>query len=191
MERKYLRNFEEQELVFKRFKHKCLKIGSGKNFDKELYDQLDLKIGKDTIGEIIEKSYTLGRCYFYALLLAKGLKGSTLVHGILHKLDVSVRDEYYEEFVHAWVEKGEYVFDTTAKMVFLKDEYYERLRAEAKVSYSQKNLAENISFVKLAEDAVALRPVLKSRLEKICSEWKLPYQADRIETKNANNQIEK
>lgn len=174
MGKRYLRNYNEQSLVFGYFKNKCVKKGFAKDFDDDFYDELNLKIGDITIGKMIEKSNTYGRCYFYALLLAKGLEGSTLVHGTLHKLDISVKDEYYDEFKHAWVEKDGYVYDTTAKTKFLKDVYYNKMQVETENFYTHDELAENTTFVKLGLYSIAVRPVLKNRLEKICREWEIP-----------------
>ncbi|MGN1201508.1 MAG: hypothetical protein ACI4R8_04570 [Candidatus Caccovivens sp.] len=179
-----VRNELERFYRFQRFKTRSLKHGYAFSFDQEFYNQLTLKIGKDTIGSIIDKSDTIGRCYFYALLLAKGLEGATLVHGVLHRLDISF-DRYNDEFLHAWVEKDGYVYDTTAKMIFEKEIYYERMNAEAKEKFPSEQLLNNITFVKLGKHAIDLRPALKSRMEKICREWKIPFE-DTINNKKTD-----
>lgn len=183
------RDDEDVYYTFKGFQTRCINQGYAFRFDDDFYDRLTLAIGDKTVGEMIRDSITVGKCYFYALLLSRAIKDSTLVHGSLHKLDKEINDHLYQEFKHAWVEKDGYVFDTTARMVFKKEVYYHRMQVEVEKRYEKSDQMENLTFVKLGKYAVSLRPVLKDRFEKICRKWGIDpldkkIEDDEIDIKN-------
>lgn len=160
---KMLKSHKEICLTFRRIKFLALKQGKGFVFDNCFYDSIKTKYGNESIGEILKNDNTSGCCYFYALLLAYAMEGSCLKTGVLHRLDLNKNDAYYEEFGHAWVECGNFVFDTTAKQVFLKDFYKTNFMVEERKVFDHSHLQNKENFLNFASFAVKNRPELLAR----------------------------
>lgn len=140
-------------------------------FSDQFYESLDDIYQNKTYGEILKEVSTTGCCYFYALLLAKNIKNSTLVFGVLEKLNSSRNGDYLVEFEHAWVENDGKVYDTTSKQIFDKVFYVKNYGAVAKRTISYDEVCRN--FTKLAKDASKDKYDLKELLEIIEKQSKL------------------
>lgn len=160
---KMLKSHKEICIMFGKIKLMALKQGKGFVFDNSFYDSIKTKYGNESIGEILKNDNTSGCCYFYALLLAYALEGSCLKTGVLHRLDLNKNDAYYEEFGHAWVECGDYIFDTTAKQIFLKDFYNINFMVEERKVFDHSHLQNKETFQNFASFAVKNRPELLAR----------------------------
>lgn len=140
-------------------------------FDDCFYDLLSKKIGKIETGQFIKYSETMGNCYFFALILARAMPCCELKLGVLHSLDRNIRDCYYEEFEHSWVEKGDFVYDTTARMIFNKEFYYRQFNVEILKTYSSSELKNVDVFCDLGINAIKNRTELSASLF-MCEEIK-------------------
>lgn len=137
--------------------------GLALNFDDAFYKKLEGNFGKHKISNIIKYSRMSGYCYFYALILALGLKDCNLKIGTLHRLDKNVLDCYYVEFEHSWVEKNGLVYDTTLKQIIDKDFYYKMFEVEEIKSFSKEQLNDPSTVIKLGLTAITKRPELLDR----------------------------
>jgi len=152
---------------FKLFELKSLRKKKAINFDESFYRMLNYKIENRTVGEILKNDWTYGNCYYYAFLLALALPDCKLVYdGKLHKLDLDIRNSYFVEFGHAWVEKGDFVFDTTLKQVVKKDYYYKYFNAEIKDS-CRSYLLKDDTLLEIGLKSVRFRSELVAQLFKI------------------------
>ena len=157
---------------------KALKKQKGAFFDDIFYDHLKKEFWNGSFGECLKEECTTGNCYFYALFLAKAMKNSTLKIGKLNKLNMSIEDAYYETFDHSWVEYGNTVFDTTLKMAFDKDFYYENYGAEIKESYEHDELENSKTFFKLGLNAVYYRNFLFDKFYKVVKDDYISSKAE-------------
>ena len=120
---------------------KAIKKGQAIKFNDSVYSKL-YKHCYDGIpsGEFIKNSHTSGYCYLFALLFARDIKDATLVYGGLKAL---CSGEMYEPFEHAWIEVGDYCFDTTTKQAFKKDFYYKNYMPEIYDTYTSDQLKDD------------------------------------------------
>lgn len=169
--KKLMRNILEQTLTFYKVSSQAIKTKKGLRFDDKFYDLFSQKIGKYETGKFIEQKETKGYCYFFALILARAMPGCKLQIGTLHRLDRNVRDCYYEEFEHSWVEKGNFVYDTTTKMIFDKEFYYKNYYAEVLKTIDFEELKDTETFCSLGINAIKNRPELTDSLF-LCEEMK-------------------
>lgn len=102
---KFIKSYQEDH-YFNSIAKKGLKCKKATKFCEDFYATLSHKYGKYTCGEILKNSDTNGCCYFYSLLLARSIPGSTLVIGALNKLNSTQNDAYYEIFDMAGLKKA-------------------------------------------------------------------------------------
>lgn len=169
--KKLLRNILEQNITLFKISSQARKAKKGIRFDDKFYDLLSKKIGKYETGKFIKQKETKGYCYFFALILARSMPGCELKIGALHKLDRNIRDCYYEEFGHSWVEKGNLVYDTTTRMIFNKEFYYKNYDVEVFKTIEFDRLKETETFCNLGINAIKNRPELTDCLF-LCDEMK-------------------
>ena len=132
-------------------------------FTDSFYGLFKFRFGDESVGKRIKEEDTVGNCYFYSLLLARAMPKSQLMHGFLHKLDID-GEKRKIVFAHAWVERGNMVFDTTARQVFNKDDYYRTFDVKVYRKYPFEDLKGRYKFFKLATQAVNNRPMLASEV---------------------------
>ncbi len=148
--------FESQaSYMFSVIANKALKKKLAKKFDDNFYTKINghCYCGKQS-GDFIKNSYTSGYCYLYALLLARDFDGAELKNGNLFAL---CSGEMYAPFEHAWVEFGDYCFDTTSRMVIKKDFYYKKYMAQVDKSYTNEQLKNDKLVFLLGLRAICLR----------------------------------
>lgn len=176
---KFIKSYQE-DYYFNAIAKKGLKCKKATKFCENFYATLSHKYGQYTCGEILKNSDTNGCCYFYSLLLARSIPGSTLVIGALNKLNSTQNDAYYEIFGHGWVEKGNLVFDTSSKQIFDKDFYYKNYLATTKEKFSHDQLENTEIFKDLANNLIKDRQYLKPFLDTILTS----QQKQNIDNKN-------
>ena len=158
------------DYVFCKICSNALKKNKSAEFNKEFYNYLNENIGYMTIknwskymtevvimhkqfGDILQQSVTSGKCYYYALLLARNLPNCSLAKGELRKLKFSYTDGTTQNFDHSWVEintpDGNFVIDTTARQIFNRDYYYEKFDVCPHEIYSHGQLLNDELFFKL------------------------------------------
>lgn len=152
---------------FSEIAKKLLKKKKAVQFDDKFYAELKKEFWNGPYGECLKNEETIGNCYFYALFLAKSIKDSTLKIGVLNRLNMNVRGEYYQPFHHSWVEYGNFVLDTSLKMVFLKTEYYNKYFVEALKTFSYDDLKNEQTFFELGCNAVSYRNELFGKFYKV------------------------
>ncbi len=166
--RKLIKPYQE-DAMFHYVVKKALKKYKAFPFSQNVYEKLTMDCNGKTYGDMLRDDYTSGYCYFYATLLCKALPDSILRLGVLNTLNTD-HEYYYSEFGHAWVEFNNFVYDTSSKMIFNKDFYYQNYDASVKETYTHIDLENPDIFFKLAVNAV------KDREEKIDFMFKmLPY----------------
>ena len=148
--------FESQASnMFSFIAKKALKKKMAKMFNDDFYLSInEHSYNNIPSGEFIKNSDTLGYCYLFALLLARDFKGAELKNGYLYAL---CSGEMYAPFEHAWVEFGDYCFDTTTRMVIKKDYYYKNYMAKVDKSYTSEQLQDDKLTFLLGLRAIALR----------------------------------
>ena len=144
----------EQDYFLRKIAKKAIKKHLAIGFDDNFYESLKKEFFDEEFGETLKTAYTSGYCYFYALFLAKSMKGATLKNGVLNKLNATIQDEYYEPFIHSWVEFDGKVYDTTLKMIIDKEYYYKNYWATEDESYSQDELNNPEIFFKLCLNSI-------------------------------------
>lgn len=169
--KKFVRSILEENFLFSKISRKAIKTKNSIHFDDRFYSFLRRDVGGVGTGEFIKSNETRGNCYFYALLLARSFPNCELKIGVLHRLDRSVHDCYYEEFGHSWVERGDFVYDTSAKQIFDKKFYYKHFCVEILRSYDFCELRDENLFCSLGINAVKNRPELVNSLF-LCDEMK-------------------
>lgn len=147
--------------------NKALKKGKSSAFSDDFYNSLKTEFAGVKCGEKIKSENTSGQCYYYSLLLAKSMPGSTLIIGALNNINSTVRNEYYNVFGHGWVEKDGLVYDTTSRQVFNKDWYYDKFNASVKESYKSEELSDPDLFFRLGVNAIKDRSFLVKPLFEI------------------------
>lgn len=163
-----LRNEYQPSVVYRYYCERALKKHKAKAFDDNLYNAIkDTFYADKSCADKIKNEFTVGKCHYYALLLAKALDGATLCTGNLNALNYSVEGAYYIPFEHSWVEIGNYVFDTTSKQVFNKDYYYKYLKAEKEHTYTHEMLQDEKLFFSLGVRAIKDRDELLTDFVKI------------------------
>lgn len=139
------------DYIFYKICKKAIRKNKSTEFNDEFYNYLNENIGYMTIkrwskdnkiveiihkqfGDILKEKSTMGKCFYFALLLARNLPNCNLVRGVLRKLNAyDHEDGTRQDFIHSWVElstpKGNFVIDTTSRQIFDKDFYYEKFDA--------------------------------------------------------------
>lgn len=153
----------QEDYFFNLIAKKGLKKKKSKVFDDEFYMNLTKKYNDKTFGEILKNNNTDGCCYFYSLMLAKNIEGSTLCVGKLNKLNSVFNYSYIDTFGHGWVEKDNLVYDTTSKQIFDKDFYYKNYDADVVEKISSEKLKNFDVFKSLVKKSIENR----SKLEKL------------------------
>ncbi len=185
--KKLVRSTIEETLIFSKISRKAIRTKNAIHFDDRFYSLLRRHVGSVETGEFIRTNATRGNCYFYALLLARSFPNSELKLGVLHRLDRSVQDCYYDEFEHSWVERGDFVYDTSAKQIFDKKFYYKHFCAEVLKTYESSELRDENLFCNLGINAVKNRPELVNSLF-LCEEMKrVSKEKFAEELQNINN----
>lgn len=157
MKKKVYANVIIMEDELHRAIQKALKKEIAREFDGPFFAMLARK--SDEFSETLQTNSTKGYCYSYAMLLSWFLPNCKLVHGVLDKFPVLGDDGgSYDEFEHAWVETGKFVYDTSAKCVFDKEQYYKIFAARAKQTFSKQDLSNRKVLNKLCSHALHLRP---------------------------------
>ncbi len=169
--KKFVRSILEENFLFSKISRKAIRTKNSIHFDDRFYSLLRRHVGSVETGEFIKINSTMGNCYFYALLLARSFPNCELKLGALHRLDRSVQDCYYEVFEHSWVERGNFVYDTSAKQIFDKKFYYKYFCAEVLKTYDFGELRDENTFCSLGINAVKNRPELVNSLF-LCEEMK-------------------
>lgn len=154
---------KQEDYFFNLIAKKGLKKKKSKEFDNDFYNKLKNYYDDRTFGEILKNEDTNGCCYFYALMLAKNMVGSTLCVGNLNRLNSVYNYSYIDTFGHGWVEKDNLVYDTTSKQIFDKDYYYHNYNAEVKEKISSDELKNFDIFKSLLKKSVENR----SKLDKL------------------------
>ena len=98
------------------------------------------------------------------------MPGSVRNKGILQNLTSNVDDCYMDYFYHAFVEKNGLVYDTTSKMVFDKDFYYEYYGVRVDETIPSSDLENEERFKSLLKDAIKERPILEEKLKMVTKE---------------------
>ena len=159
------------DYLFCKICRKALKKNKSTMFNDEFYNYLNENIGYMTIkkwskdskkveiihkqfGDILKQRDTMGKCYYFALLLARNFPNCNLVRGELRKLNAYDHEEgTREDFIHSWVEintsKGNFVIDTTSRQIFDKDFYYEKFDACPSDIFSHGQLLNDELFFNL------------------------------------------
>ncbi len=157
MKGKFFKNPAFVDMEFYKIIRKALRKGYALKFDENFFDLLAKTNAR--FAKILKENSTSGLCYGFALLLATNIPNCTLVHGVLEKLPcISENEGSYYEFEHAWVEKGNMVFDTSAKCVFDKEKYYEMFGAKTKQTYTKSQLSDEATLKSLCSHVLWLRP---------------------------------
>lgn len=159
---------EQEDYYFDKVVKIALKKKKAEPFSDEFYAFLEQK--DKVIASLIRNSNTSGYCYFYSLLLAKLMPGSVRNKGILQSLTSNVDDCYMDYFYHAFVEKNGLVYDTTSKMVFDKDFYYEYYGVRVDETIPSSDLEDEERFKSLLKDAIKERPILEEKLKMVTKE---------------------
>lgn len=133
-------------------------------FSDELYSALNFKFGNKTVGQRLKEEDTVGNCFFYALMLAKSMPNCVLKHGFLHRLDINAENGEKILFAHAWVERGDFVYDTTSRQVFNRNFFYKTFDAKVYRTCHPNDLKSLRMFFKLGTQAVNNRPMLAHEL---------------------------
>lgn len=157
---KYIRK-EQEDYFFTKFAKKALFHKKALPFNNEFYSSLNTVYIDEPFGVALRGQETSGKCYYYALLLARCMEGSTLIIGSLNKLNSSRNDDYLDVFEHSWVEKGNLVYDTTSKLIFDKEYYYKIYDASVKKEIDYKDLLDPNTFKKLLENSIRYRKELE------------------------------
>lgn len=157
MSKKLIQSWQES-YMFNRVVNCAVKEKCAKPFSEQFYSKLTKVMAEKQIGEILKTSVTVGYCYYYATLLCLAMENSELKIGVLENLNVNVNDCYYTEFVHAWVEKDGFVFDTTSKHVFNKEFYYKNYGAKVDKTITHNDLKDKSKLFELGVFAVKDRP---------------------------------
>ena len=166
---------EQEDYYFNLIAKTALKKKKAVKFDEEFYDIL--KSRNPEIAQMIETNCTSGYCYFYSLLLAKLLPSSTRKKGILRNLTSNINDCYMDYFYHAFVEQGDFVYDTSSKMIFDKEYYYSAYDVRVDDIVPAKDLQNSALFEYLLRESISERPSLKGRLEKVLENQKMSENA--------------
>lgn len=150
----------EQDYFFTYYAKKALRHKKAITFKKaSLLPQYQSQ--KDALDFIIN-SETNGNCFFYSLLLAKKLNDCTLSYSNLKNLTANINDCCYENFKHGFVVKNNLVYDTSSKLIFDKDYYFNCYDVEL-----TKNIDSSILNGKILMQAIDYslenRPLLKSK----------------------------
>lgn len=164
---KKLTTNHEKDQMFHYVCNKALKKGKAQCFSEDFYSSLKTESAGTLCGEKIKSENTLGQCYYYSLLLSLAMPNSTLIIGTLHNLDCTIRNEYYSEFGHGWVEQDGLIYDTTARMIFDKSWYYSKFKAEVNKSYLSSQLQDPNLLFSLGINAVKDRRFLVEPLFEI------------------------
>lgn len=159
---KYIKK-EKEDYYFNLIAKKGLRKRKSIEFDSEFYNKLDNYYSDRTFGQILKNENTNGCCYFYSLMLAKNMEGSTLCVGNLNKLNSVFNYSYIDTFGHGWVEKDNLVYDTTSKQIFDKEFYYKNYNVEVKEKISSEKLKNFDVFKSLLKKSVENR----SKLDKL------------------------
>lgn len=162
---------EQEDYYFNLIAKTALKKKKAVKFDEGFYDIL--KSRNPEIAQMIETNCTSGYCYFYSLLLAKLLPSSTRKKGILRNLTSNINDCYMDYFYHAFVEQGDFVYDTSSKMIFDKEYYYSAYDVRVDDIVPAKDLQNSALFEYLLRESISERPSLKGRLEKVLENQKM------------------
>ena len=146
---------------------RALNAEKAERFDDEFYSALKANFFGEPFGKNLKYERTSGKCYFYALFLAKSIKNSTLKLGALNKLNYTEKGKE-KKFYHSWVEFDNTVYDTTLKMAIDKEEYYKKFSAEVFSSYEHSELENPVTFFDLGLNATKyVDYILFDRLYKV------------------------
>ena len=163
MKRKYLKNSVVASMEYNETIRKALRKGDAVKFDEQFYDMLSTTNQK--FAKVLKNASTSGFCYGFALLLAKNIPDCTLVHGVLDKLTFLCENGgSFDQFEHAWVEKDNFVFDTTAKCIFDKEKYYKMFDVKTKQTYTKSQLSDSAVLKNLCSHILNLRPEMSEML---------------------------
>ena len=190
-----MRNLYSQSqagVVYHYYADKATRKHKAKKFDDKFYDNFnDVLYNNKPFSDILKHDDTVGKCHFYALLLAKAMDNCKLKTGNLRRLDVICDGAFYEPFEHSWVEVGDYVFDTTLKQTFKKDVYYKFYEPEVYAEYSSSDLSEPKLCFLLAIASCKIATELLPRVYEIFGNFYTQNINDKTFMKNVDEILEK
>lgn len=112
-----------------------------KPYEQELIDKLRSYNYKGIPLSIIVLCFDAcnGNCYATSVFLTSGMDKFKLVHG---NINIYPKNNYHN---HSWIEKDDFVYDSTDGFKYEKELYYKLYEAESVVTYDEEN-CKNYNF---------------------------------------------